>query len=169
MTDVMAVHERSMTEHNAKFITELSEHLRRDFSRLSRANIIETFANNCNENHGVLDPEKIVLWAQDIALASISNFKTTESISGDQKSATSSLPSQASLPLTDTASADTGLGYSSQASFWSRQQISGTTFNSSVDLQLLSQLWNETASVGVDPTQLDVGGFFSAPPPGEIE
>lgn len=85
MTDVMAVHKRSMAEHNAKFITELSEHLRRDFSRLSRANIMETFANHCKENHGVLDPEKIVVWAQDVALASISNFKTTESITGGSK------------------------------------------------------------------------------------
>lgn len=166
---MIAVHKRSMAEHNAKFITELSEHLRRDFSRLSRAKIKETFATNCNENHGVLDPEKLVLWAQDIALASISNFKTTKSITSDQKSATSGPLSQASLPLTGTASADAGLVHSTTASSFSRQQISGTPFNSSVDIQLLSQFWDETASIGVDPTQLDIGDFFSALPPGEIQ
>lgn len=162
-------HERSMAEHNAKFITELSEHLCRDFSRLSRLNIMEMFANNCSENNGVLDPEKIVLWAQDIALASINSFKTTESTSGDQKSTTPGLPSQASLHLTGTASADIGLGHSSQASFWYRQQITGTPFNSNVDPQLLSSFWDESAEFGVDPTQLDIGGFSSALPPSGIE
>ena len=167
MTDGITVHERSMAEHNAKFIIELSEHLRRDFSRLSRANIMETFANNSKENLGVLDPEKIVLWAQDIALESISNFKSTKSVASDQKGVTSGLPSQASLRLTGTVSSETGLGNSNQASSGSRQQNLGTLFNPSVDFQLLPQFWDDTASIGIDPTQLDVGGFFSALPPDE--
>jgi hypothetical protein len=164
----MAVHERSIAEFHARFKAELSESLRHDYSRLSRSSIMEMFTSSCDENNGVPDPEKMILWAQGLALESIDNFNLASSTSDDQKSTIpSGLPDQTSLHFSGTTSGM--LGFSSQTSLRHNQQITATPSNSNIDPQLLSSFWGNSSSIGVDPTQFNVGSFFSTHPSGEME
>jgi hypothetical protein len=164
-------HERSMAECKASLMRELDEHLCQDFSRLWQPRFTEMFTSNCNENNGVPDIEKISRWTQDFVRASYNSFAAASSTSGEQNSTTSpGLPSQASsLHFTGTTSVDSPLGYSSQTSFRHNQQISGTPSNPNIDPQFLSSFWGNSPSMGVDTTQFNVGGFYSAHPPGGME
>jgi hypothetical protein len=173
MSYTITVHERSLAEYNARFKADLNEYLRHDFSRVSRSSFMEMFTSSCNENNGVPDPEKMFKWMQDFAQAGVNSFTATSSASGDQESTTSpGLPSHASsLQITGTTTADSVLGYSSQTSFRDNQQIAGIPSNSNIDPQYLSSIWENSPSIGVDinTTQFNVGGFFSAHPPGGME